>query len=139
MKKVELKVFTDGGARGNPGPAASAFVLLINGDVIKKESRFLGIATNNIAEYQGVLLALRWLKSNNIKPEVDKINFYLDSELVVRQLNGVYKVRDEKLLTFYSEILLIIKRIGRDVVFKHVPRSQNKIADSLVNIELDSQ
>jgi len=92
MVDNSLIIHTDGGSRGNPGPAACAFDVEQNGKEIFHQSKFLGTATNNFAEYSGVINALDWLMNNNIYPQV---NFYLDSELVVRQINGIYKVKDE--------------------------------------------
>lgn len=132
MDKVDI--FTDGGARGNPGPAAVGVVVLIGGQklVIGKS---IGKATNNIAEYSAVIEALRLVKENSI---VSNINFFLDSELVVRQLNGEYRVRDENLKKLYFEIREFIISYPKTVTFSHIPREKNKEADALVNKALDS-
>ena len=132
MDKVDI--FTDGGARGNPGPAAVGVVVLIGGQklVIGKS---IGKATNNIAEYSAVIEALRLVKENSI---VSNINFFLDSELVVKQLNGEYKVKDEKLKKLYFEIREFVFSYPKTVTFSHIPREKNKEADALVNKALDS-
>ncbi len=139
MQKSEIVINTDGGARGNPGPAASAFVVRENGEIIKSASRHLGKKTNNYAEYQGVILALTWLSEKKLNDGVSypAVNFILDSELVVRQLNGLYKVKEETLKKLFREVMGLIKNLDIHATFKNVPRSQNKDADFLVNEELD--
>ena len=138
MNNGELIIHTDGGARGNPGPAACAFVAEKDNVTVKEGSLYLGKATNNFAEYQGVVLALKWFTENlKTMASINKLSFYLDSELVVRQLNGVYKIKDKKLLDLYLQI----KEITNNKVFltsyQNIPRAQNKKADLLVNKELD--
>jgi ribonuclease HI len=135
MQKDQIIIYTDGGSRGNPGPAACAFIVEKNGNNIFKGSKYLGKATNNFAEYGGVILALKWLNEN--KPKNTSIVFYLDSELVVKQINAVYKVKDEDLRNLFFEVLSLMKNFGGDFIFKHIPREKNKTADLLVNIELD--
>jgi len=101
------------------------------------QSKFLGTNTNNFAEYQGVLLALNWLPENLKKNREKVVMFILDSELVVRQLNGIYKIKKPELQTLSLSIKKLIDELGVEIVFKNVPRAQNKIADSLLNEELD--
>jgi ribonuclease HI len=137
MKTDEIIIHTDGGSRGNPGPAACAFVVETNGKEIFKGSKYLGIQTNNHAEYSGVILALKWLYKSSILNHKSLIIFLLDSELVVKQINGLYKVKDENLRNMFYEVFELIKSFKIEVVFKHVRREQNKIADFLVNQELD--
>ena len=132
----ELSIHTDGGSRGNPGPASCAFVVEEGDRVIHKGSEYLGKATNNHAEYSGVIIALNWLKGRK-ELLSRKIVFYLDSELIVRQINGVYKVKDSNLQKLNQEILKMISDFGLNVTFKNVPRELNKIADGLVNESLD--
>lgn len=132
-----LVIHTDGGSRGNPGPAACAFSASINGQEIFCKSKFLGTQTNNFAEYQGVLLALEWLIQDSKFKIPDSIVFILDSELVVKQLNGLYKIKNEILRELSLEIKKIIKENSLKVIFKNVRREENKRADELVNIELD--
>lgn len=122
-----MQIFTDGGARGNPGPAAIGIV--INN---KKYSKYLGKATNNQAEYQAVIFALE--KAQELGLQEIKIN--LDSELVCKQLNREYKIKNsdlQKLFLKAYNLSLSFKKI----IFKHVPREKNKLADKLVNQELD--
>lgn len=137
MQDDQIVIHTDGGSRGNPGPAACAFVAEKNGKEIFKSAKFLGKQTNNYAEYQGVILALDWLNIFLQDKGNSTVTFILDSELVVRQLNGIYKVKDENLRNLFFEILSLKKMIGANFVFKNVPREKNKVADILLNEELD--
>jgi ribonuclease HI len=91
-----INVFTDGGSRGNPGPAAAAYIVKKDNVVVGKGAKFLGVATNNIAEYSALILALTWLTENKSKINNLQINFFLDSLLVVNQINGIYKVKNAK-------------------------------------------
>lgn len=135
MKKFGLmKIFCDGGSRGNPGPAASGVVFMTTDDeVIEEFGRYWGITTNNQAEYRAVDIALDKLTEY----DVDKVEFYLDSELVVRQLNGLYKVKNPDLKSIYESIKR--KTAGKNITFSHVFRADNKLADAQVNICLDAQ
>jgi len=135
MKNGEITIHTDGGSRGNPGPAACAFVAERDEKEIYKANKFLGKATNNFAEYHGVILAMDWLLENVTSQT--KINFYLDSELIVRQLNGVYKIKDGVLKKLSSEIFEKIKKYSGEIIFLNVRREQNGTADFLVNECLD--
>lgn len=134
MSYNNIKVFTDGGARGNPGHAAIGVHICDDGDVeIKNHSKYIGHATNNIAEYMAVLEAIDLLMTMNFKSVI----FYLDSELVVRQMNGEYRVRDPKLKELFLEVKTKLATIDAAYSFTHVRREENKIADALVNCELD--
>lgn len=137
MQKDILTVHTDGGSRGNPGPAACAFVLDYNGKIIKEGTKYLEVCTNNVAEYQGVIIAFEWMLSNKNKLPDGKIVFLLDSELVVKQLNGVYKIKKEELKLLNLKIKNNLIELGREIIFKNIPREQNKIADRLLNKTLD--
>lgn len=131
-----IKIYCDGGARGNPGPGAAAFVATNqDGKVIDKSGVFLGVTTNNQAEYNGVLLAFSFLK--NLKEEPKKVNFFLDSELITNQLAGRYKIKDKKLQMLAVRIKNIEKELGAKINYTHIPRSQNKLADLMVNKTLD--
>ena len=137
MNNTPLTIHTDGGSRGNPGPAAAAFVVERGSELVFQGSKFLGNVTNNFAEYSGVLIALEWVLSSEIPAEDLQINFVLDSELVVRQINGLYKVKDLNLQKLFQEVKKLISETGKKIVFSNVPRNQNKLADLLVNEELD--
>ncbi len=133
----KIFIYCDGGARGNPGPAASAFVDIQDGKVIHKASKYLGKATNNIAEYGSVLLALSWL-FKNYKNVLDlKVIVNLDSELVTKQMSGLYKVKNTKLKEMYVKGKGIESMLSTKVLYKWTPRDKNRLADFLVNKELD--
>ncbi len=139
----KIRIFCDGGSRGKPGKSASAFVVEEDGKLIYSEAKYLGNATNNLAEYTAVLSALRWvvttwLDKENIKILKKEIVFILDSELVVKQINRQYKVKNKKLKEMYLEIQNILNNRSPKIVFKSVSREKNKIADFLVNQKLDS-
>lgn len=136
MSEKNLKIFCDGGARGNPGPAASAFVVYKDGKQFHKASKFIGKTTNNVAEYSAVIMALEWLTEEDTK-EIDTTSFVLDSELVTKQLNGLYKIKNEKLRQLVIMAKDLEKKINGRVTYTWSPRSKNKVADSLVNKELD--
>lgn len=137
MEEKVLTINTDGGSRGNPGNSACAYVAHIDGKVIKKQSEFIGVSTNNIAEYRAVLIALRWMVAENINNSFNKIQFLIDSELVVKQLTGIYKIKNCNIQKIVIEIVKLKKEFGKPIIFRNVPREQNKLADFLVNEELD--
>jgi len=126
-------LYTDGGARGNPGPAGIGAVLTI-GEEQYLFKKYIGETTNNQAEYQALILGLE----EAIKREVKEIHCFLDSELVVKQLKREYKVKDKDLATQFVRVWNLMQQIGK-VTFTHVPRSENKIADRLVNEVLDEK
>lgn len=126
------KLFTDGGSRGNPGAAAIGYVIWNENELIEFDAQYIGIATNNIAEYKALESGLQKL----IKLNVGEVMICMDSELVVKQLNGEYAVKNSEILKIYSKIHKILESFG-EVEIKYIPRAQNKIADRLVNIALD--
>lgn len=129
----EAKLYTDGGSRGNPGPSAAAFIICkTDGSVVKKFGIYLGTSTNNQAEYRGLEAGLKKSAELGIK----KLLIYMDSELIVRQLNGIYKVKNKDLLPIYQEVKYLAGRFER-AEFVHVPRELNKTADAEVNRVLD--
>jgi ribonuclease HI len=130
----KLQIFTDGGSRGNPGPAACAFIVrdVTNKTVYQRGFR-LGITTNNVAEYTAVLKSLEWISPNA------EVSFYMDSLLVVSQLKGIYKIKDQKLKNISKQILSKIKNLKLKISFVHIPREQNTAADLLVNQTLDAE
>lgn len=131
----KFQIWTDGGARGNPGPAGIGFVIKDEGqNLIYEEGKCIGTGTNNIAEYTAVVEALKYIVSNyNSFSAV----FHLDSELVTKQLNGEYKVKDEKLKVLYLTVKKLIFESNGAVEFCHIRREQNKRADELYNLALD--
>ena len=124
-----IKVFTDGGARGNPGPAAIGVVI---GD--KNYSKYIGRRTNNHAEYEAIIFALEQAK----KLKLQELEINLDSELACKQLNREYKVKDKDLQPLFIKALNLSLDFQK-IIFKHIPREQNKKADKLVNQELKKQ
>lgn len=135
MKK-SLLIFADGGARGNPGPAAIGFIVKDSlGEILVKKGKFIGETTNNVAEYQAVIEALKWLKSRD-KGHVSSIKFFLDSKLVVNQLNGLFKVKNSGLRNLVIKVRQLEKEVGGNVSYHFIPREKNKEADTLVNQSL---
>jgi ribonuclease HI len=131
---VKLVVHVDGGARGNPGPAAAAAVLATpDGDVVDEAHAVLGIATNNVAEYRGLLLGLERAKALGAD-EVEVVN---DSELVAKQINGLYKVKHPDMRPLHAQAMQALSGFARWAV-RSVPRAQNAGADALVNQALDA-
>ena len=132
------KVFCDGGSRGNPGPAAAAFVVEESGKVIAQNGIYLGKVTNNAAEYGAAIVALKWLgeQGKNVPQE---ITFIHDSELIARQLSGLYKIKNENLRNLYATAKDLQSKIPATIVYTVVKRENNKIADFLVNKVLDEK
>jgi ribonuclease HI/ADP-ribose pyrophosphatase YjhB (NUDIX family) len=131
-KESQVIVYSDGGSRGNPGPSAAAFVIVNNDIVVGQGGEYLGITTNNQAEYHGVRLGLeRALELN-----VHHIEFRIDSMLVVNQLNGLYKIKNRELWPINERVQALLSQF-ESVTFKHVPRELNTMADALVNKFLD--
>jgi len=128
-----LNVFTDGGARGNPGPAAIGVVIKDEqGKVIHRFGRTIGKATNNVAEYQAVIAALEWIKTQK-RP--DKVNFYLDSTLIVHQIKGEWKIKEIHLKELVGRVHQLENNLT--LTYTAIPREQNAWADALVNQALD--
>ncbi len=137
MKETDLVIHTDGGARGNPGPSACAFVVEMGGEVIAKGTKYLGVNTNNFAEYSAFVLVFDWLLENKEKILGKDIYIFSDSELVVKQLMGIYKIKNPTLKIINNKIIEQSKKLGMNIFYKNVFRNKNVIADSLVNEELD--
>lgn len=129
-----FKLYTDGGARGNPGPSGIGFILFNETNLEFFDAKFLENATNNQAEYLALILGLEYCKKNKIT----SLDCYLDSELVVKQLNGEYKVKNSNMVPLFDKITGL-RDVFDTVTFNHVPRAENKFADKLVNIALDAK
>jgi ribonuclease HI len=128
------RLYTDGGARGNPGPAGiGARLLDASGDVVEELADSIGTATNNVAEYQALLAGLELALDH----DVQRLDVFLDSELVVRQVNGQYKVKDAGLKPLHAQACLLLSRF-LEVDVRHVRREQNAEADALVNKAIDA-
>lgn len=139
MRKVII--YTDGGSRGNPGPSAAGFVFCgEKGEIFKEYSEYLGGATNNEAEYQAVILALKKFKALFGKKlaENSEIEVRSDSELLVSQINGQYKILEEKIRELFVD-LWNLRTDFKKIKFTFIPRAKNKEADRLVNECLDNQ
>jgi len=135
----KIKIYCDGGARGNPGPAGIGFVVKKNNEILKKYSLFIGKATNNVAEYTAVLKAMEWLASNEtIKQFNNEIIFYLDSLLVVKQLGGYYKIKNLALQKLATKVKKIESKLNLKVQYIHIPREKNLQADRLANLAMDN-
>ena len=129
-----VKIFTDGGSRGNPGPSATGYVLMDQKDkVIVTKGEYIGLTTNNQAEYQALYKAITASKVLGAK----KLDIYMDSMLIVNQMKGTYKVKNPDLLPIYNNIKKLINEFN-EVRFTHVPRALNKLADAAVNEALDN-
>ena len=134
----KLIIYTDGGARNNPGPAGIGVVLMDpsagsgQGEVVAQISEYIGEATNNQAEYRAVIAALQ--KARELGAQ--ELEFYLDSELVVKQLNREYRVKDRDLAPLFLQIHNL--SLGfKKIIFCHIPREENEEADKLVNLAID--
>lgn len=133
---MKLIIYTDGASRGNPGYASYGFSIRNEqGKVLHDEGKYLGIATNNFAEYSAVLSALEYVVREMEK--IREINFLMDSKLVVEQLSGRYKIKSANL----KPLIFKIKELGKNLIitYKHIPREFNKDADFLANQALDNR
>jgi ribonuclease HI len=143
--KSKIVIYTDGGSRGNPGPAAMGVVISVGGPsallrVNKEYGEYLGEKTNNQAEYEAVIFALKKVKQliGKAKAKESEVEIRLDSELVSRQLNGRYKILEEDLQPLFIQIWNL-KLDFKNVDFLHVPREENRKADKVVNDVLDGK
>lgn len=133
----KIKMFTDGGARNNPGPAAiGVWIETLN----KKYSEYIGEKTNNVAEYEALIFGLKKIKSliGKEKAKKTEVECYLDSELVVKQLNHEYKLKED----YIKDNFIVIWNLMLDfqkISFHHIMREENKVADGLVNQALDER
>ena len=131
---LKARLFTDGGARGNPGPAAYGYVLEAeDGTVLASEGRAIGPATNNVAEYSGLIAGLRKAAELRV-PDVEVVS---DSELMVKQMRGEYRVKNAALRALSLEAASVAKQFA-NVEYRHVKRAHNELADQLVNDALDA-
>lgn len=133
----ELKVFTDGASRGNPGLSALGVVITDEKDnILKTYNKFLGKYSNNFAEYSALIESISVLKNSGI--EIERINFYSDSELVVKQIKGEYKIKHKDLINLSLEFWKQIKSLNKKFTISYIPRELNKTADKLANEALDN-
>jgi len=132
-----LSVYADGGSRGNPGPSGIGVVVKNKKGVIFQLSRYIGRATNNEAEYQGLLAALDWLLANASRGQFEKIDFYLDSKLLVNQMAGKFRVKAANLKKFYFSAKEKERQLGIKIDYHAIPRERNTQADALANEAMD--
>ncbi|MGZ6005550.1 MAG: ribonuclease HI family protein, partial [Candidatus Saccharimonadales bacterium] len=131
---TEVKMYADGGSRGNPGPSASGYALLTMDDVVVFQGgNYLGVTTNNQAEYNGLKMGLDEAAIRGAKI----VHVYMDSLLVINQMKGIYKVKNRDLAPVNNGIMTSLSRFQK-VTFTHIPRELNKLADSMVNETLDA-
>ena len=135
---MKWTIYSDGGARGNPGIAGGGVVIQRDGLAIKEIAKKFGKKTNNQAEYLALLTGISWLLEQE-RDDSDKYEFFLDSELVVRQLNGQYRVKDAGLKELYLQVVEGIGKLGKEVNIGHVRREINQEADRLANLAMDEQ
>jgi ribonuclease HI len=132
-----ITIYTDGGSRGNPGPAgAGVFIVDEDGVVLKEVSRFLGTRTNNWAEYEAVILGFETAKKLGLKNT--QLVFKLDSQLIAEQLSGNYQIKEPTLFEQFIKVHNFQVKDFPDTVFTHIPREENKEADRLANEAMDS-
>ncbi|MCL2711959.1 MAG: ribonuclease HI family protein [Methanomassiliicoccaceae archaeon] len=131
---MSLKIYSDGGARGNPGHSAFAVVVLKNGKRIHEHSEYIGVNTNNVAEYRGLIYAAGYA----IDSDEDEVEFIMDSKLVIEQMKGSYKVKAKNLISLHNDAKALTSNIP-SVRFTHVKRSDEMItiADALLNERMD--
>jgi ribonuclease HI len=137
----KMVIYTDGGSRGNPGPAAIGVVICDErGKILKKYSEYLGETTNNEAEYQGVIFALKKIKAVYGRKKIKDLEIEIksDSELLIKQLNGEYKILESNTQLLFIKVWNLKIDFGK-VKFFLIPRERNKEADRLVNEELDNK
>jgi ribonuclease HI len=130
---AEVKIFSDGGSRGNPGPSACGFVILdMEDNVLVDKGLYMGVTTNNQAEYNGLKMALEACQKMGVK----QVHSYMDSMLVVNQMKGIFKVKNRELWPLHDATVSLVKAFDH-VSFQHVPREFNKLADAAVNRAMD--
>ncbi|MBU1088477.1 ribonuclease HI family protein [Patescibacteria group bacterium] len=135
---MKLSIYTDGGARGNPGPAGCGFVCIDeNGLQIHRHSEFLGTKTNNEAEYIGLITALKWLINNQTIHKITKTTIFMDSQLIVRQMQGKYKVKAPNLKIYYQQAITLLSKVVSPLNFQDITRDKNNTADALANQAMD--
>lgn len=136
---MDLIIYTDGASRGNPGQASYGYVISARGgELLHQEGKTLGIATNNVAEYTGVLEAFRYIAKRWSSETPHKIELRADSKLVIEQLAGRFKMKSIHLRVLFEQIKQTEKGLG-EISYTHVPRAENFIADRLANQALDNE
>lgn len=135
---MHISVYTDGGSRGNPGHSGYGLVIYDdNQKILFKESKYLGIKTNNEAEYEALIGALNWISINLKNYNFSQINFFSDSQLLVRQVQGLYKVKAAHLKPLFATTQNLLNQINLPYSFKDIRRESNELADQLANQAMD--
>lgn len=133
---MKLTIYSDGGSLNNPGRAASAFLIFREDNtLIYQEGKYIGIASNNVAEYTGLINALtkvKQLREEAVITDVDSIACIADSELMVKQLNGIYKVKNADMLDLHMKVKMLEAELNVPISYTHVLRDKNAKADALV-------
>lgn len=129
---MKATLYCDGGARGNPGPAGIGFVLHLPEALTIQRGEYIGEVTNNVAEYRALIAGLTRAQ----QAAVTELKVFLDSELVVHQMRGDYRVKDAKLKPLFAEAQFLAAQF-RPITFQHIPRKKNAVADQLVNEAID--
>lgn len=131
---LSVHLYCDGASRGNPGRAAYGFVILAQNQLLDRKGAYIGITTNNVAEYQGLVNGLR--RCQELK--ATDVTVRSDSQLLVRQLNGEYRIKSTHLKPLYEEAVRLLKSFSKSLVI-HIPREENELADAEANAALDSR
>ena len=135
----KIIIYTDGGARGNPGPAGIGVVIVDEqGKMLHESSAYIGETTNNVAEYEALIRALEDAKMFGDKLKDMVVEIRMDSELIVRQMQGIYKVKEPSLKERFAKVVHLKMSHTPNLVFVHIPREKNKRADELVNEVIDA-
>ena len=133
-----IEIYADGGSRGNPGEAAIGYLILKNGKEIYRHAEKLGRSTNNVAEYRAFIEAIKALLKIDPEAAKDSVKVFSDSELIVKQINGEYKVKSQNIKPLYEDAIGLLKNFN-SIRIIHIPREKNKVADFLVNQALDEK
>ncbi len=137
-QQLTLTIHTDGGARGNPGPAGIGIVIHAGQSLVHEHKAYIGEQTNNVAEYEALLYAIEWVSRFCQSQTVKSVRFLLDSKLVVEQVQGHWKVKEAHLQSLVKKAQTLLETLPCSASFAHVPRAENKDADRLVNEALDA-
>lgn len=136
---MDLLIYTDGASRGNPGEASYGYIIYARGgEILRQEGKILGVTTNNVAEYTAVLAAYQYILKKWGNEKDLKIELRADSRLVIEQLAGRFKIKSPHLMIIFRQIKEIESEFGL-VIYRHVPRAENFIADRLANQALDAE
>lgn len=130
---MTLKIYTDGGSKGNPGPSSIGIVFYTDGKKIFHHHESIGIATNNDAEYTALIRALQLVIRQYAQEKIEKIEFYSDSRLMVNQVNGLFKVKNGRIREYILKIRGLEQETNTPISYHYIPREENQEADLLVN------